>query len=95
MSTKVIEVEDTGFVWAVPLSAIADHRAKYYAERDEDTTYQEEFDFVMEDDFEGIDWFANNMDWSDVADKATLIKSPDPLAEPDMSTASKRIVSRA
>lgn len=91
--TKFIEVEDTGFVWEVPLSAIADHRAKYYAARDKDTTYQDEFDFVMEDDFEGLDWFFNNMDWSDVAAKATLVKTPDALAEPDMGNANKRMVS--
>ncbi len=89
---RLIRVEDTGFAWVVPLSVVADHRAKYYAERDKDTTYQEEFDFVIGDDFEGLDWFANNMDWDDVAEHARLIESP-LLAEPDMRTATKTLVS--
>lgn len=80
--SKVLEINDAGYIWHVPLETIADNRAKYYAERDDDTTYDEEFSFVMEDGWEGIDWFLNNMDFADIADKAKLVKEPEPLKEP-------------
>lgn len=73
---KVILIEDSGFVWRVPLAVIAENRAKYYAKRDADTTYEAEFEFVMEDDSEGLDWFLNNMDFEDVEEHAKLIVEP-------------------
>lgn len=80
--TKVIRIEDGGFVWHVPLMAIAENRADHYAE-DPDTTRQEEIDYVMGDDFEGLDWFLNNMDFCDVANVATLVETPKHKEEPD------------
>lgn len=52
--------------WDVPCSIIAKSYAEYYDERDADTTYQEEFDFVIKDNYELMDWASNNMDWEDV-----------------------------
>lgn len=89
---KVIEIEENGYVWTVPLLAIAENRADYYAARDDDTTRDEEIDYVMNDDFEGIDWFRNNMDFEDVEDRATLVKTPEPRPRPDMSEATCEIV---
>ena len=75
---KIIEITfEDGRVYGVPLSFVAEHRAKYYAKIDEDTTYQEEYDYVMDDDYEGIDWIQNNMDWSDFAVKTFLIHRPE------------------
>ena len=34
---------------------------------------QEEVDFVMEDDFEGIDWLINNTDWDEWENQATKV----------------------
>lgn len=79
---KVIEIEDSGFVWNIPLRVIADARAKYYAARDSDTTYQDEFNYVMEDDYEGLDWFQNNMNFEDVESEAVLVTKPQPLKRP-------------
>jgi hypothetical protein len=79
---KVILIKDQGYQWHVPLSAVAKNRAAYYAERDKDTTYQDEFDYVMEDEYEGLDWFLNNMDFCDVADDAVLVVTPPPLKSP-------------
>ena len=87
---KVIEINDEGFVWHVPLLAVAEHRARYYAD-DPDTTFDEEVEYVMGDDYEGIDWFANNMDFSDIANVATLVQTPPLKAEPDMN-AEKSII---
>lgn len=79
---KVIEINDSGFVWHVPLLAVAENRADHYAD-DPDTTREEEIALVMDDGFEGIDWFANNMNFSDIADRAKLVRRPKDKAAPD------------
>ncbi len=38
-------------------------RSSYYAERDKDTTYEEEYEFLDGDHSEITDWLFNNMDW--------------------------------
>lgn len=86
--TKMIEIDDNGHVWNVPLSFIADHRAKYYAEKDSDTTHEEEVDLVMHDDYEGIDWMQNNMNFEDYASVAVKVKTPtvtEPSQEADVT----------
>lgn len=76
-SKSHLRVEFTnGAVWGIPLATVADNRATYYAEKDKDTTYQEEYDYVMSDDYEGLDWFLNNMNWVDVMMDAYEIKPP-------------------
>lgn len=65
-----------GAEWAIPIHNIADHRAKYYAEKDPTTTYQEEYDYVISDDHEAIDWFLNNMNWEDIDHVAVEQTSP-------------------
>jgi hypothetical protein len=82
---KVIEIKGNGFVWTIDLHAIAHNRAEYYAAEDSDTTYKREYDFVMNDDYEGIDWYQNNMNWADVpGDSKRLVKTPDPIDGPDL-----------
>lgn len=53
---------ENGDLWGLPLEEVAKVRAEYYAAKDPDTTFQEEFDYVMNDSYEGIDWFRNNQD---------------------------------
>lgn len=65
---------ENGEVWSLPLHEVADHRAKYYAAKDKDTTYQDEYDFVMEDDHEGKDWFFNNTNPEEFAGKFVKVK---------------------
>ena len=65
-----------GSKWDVPTIFIAANRAKYYAEKDQDTTYEEEFTFTLHDDFELQDWAANNMNWDDVKSHAVEVKLP-------------------
>lgn len=81
--TKVIRIEENGYVWHVPLMFVAENRADYYA-KDPDTTREEEIEYVMGDDFEGIDWFKNNMNFSDAASVANLVQSPEGPVEPSM-----------
>lgn len=61
-----------GDVYGLPLEEVAKARAKYYAANDPDTTFQEEFDYVMNDDYEGIDWFRNNQNPEDFAGKYAI-----------------------
>jgi hypothetical protein len=47
---------NNGAVWGIPLDVIAQDRAEYYAKKDPSTTFEEEFDYVMNDDYQGTDW---------------------------------------
>ena len=63
---KYIKVKMPDGFWVVPIDVIANNRAKYFAERDSDTTYDEEFNYTMSSQYEISDWAKNNMRWSDV-----------------------------
>jgi hypothetical protein len=91
---KFLSFDDDGYVWEVPAEVIAKNRATYYAERDKDTTYDEEFKFTMGDDYELKDWFYNNMDWSDVASEAKLVATPPARTEPRMGESDCEIIER-
>jgi len=86
---KKIRITQNGHVWEAPLEVIADHRAKYYAENDKDTTYQQEFDYVMNDDYEGLDWYQNNMDFKDIKSKAAFTPADIP-DEPNLHEDSEK-----
>ncbi len=62
MKKVMIELED-GRIYSIPVKVIAANRADYYVKNDKDTTWDEEFNFVMSDDDEAIDWLFNNMNW--------------------------------
>lgn len=70
-----------GSVWAVPVRAVAAHRARYYAAED-GVPYEEAFAetvdlFLSSDDYYDVhDWAANNMDWDDVASRAQCVEDP-------------------
>ena len=73
---KYIHVMLEGEEWKFPASIVAANRAKYYAENDcqttYDETYEEEYKFTLSEDGEGelLDWMINNMNWCDVAKSA-------------------------
>ena len=79
---KYLMIESNGYAWHVPLIKIAEHRANHYT-NDPDTTIQDEIDYVMDDDYEGRDWYGANMNWVDVAQFAVLVQTPEPLTEPE------------
>lgn len=76
MKRLYIVTMTNGDEYGVPAEVIADHYAKYYEMSGED--YKENYDamihFFDTNDFDFADWAKNNMDWSDVADKAVLVK---------------------
>lgn len=60
---KIFLKLDDGRIYSIPAHVIAHNRATYYAQKDKDTTYQEEYDFAMRDSYELNDWLWNNMNW--------------------------------
>lgn len=79
-----------GSKWDVPAQIIADQRARYYAKHDTvsdidpagqkpgdepyDSIYAVELDYAMKSDYELKDWAANNMQWLDVSQHATMVE---------------------
>lgn len=69
MTTKRIHVTlEDGRVYSVPAHAVAHDRATYYAEKDADTTYEQEYEITASDDYELGDWLLNNMNWYELPD---------------------------
>jgi len=75
---RVTMPDDT--LWDIPVNAIADSRAKYYAKNDAETeganyqtVYEEELAYTLDSDDELIDWASNNMNWSDVCINAQRV----------------------
>jgi len=70
---KIIKFETETWIYKLDLKYVVDNRATYYANREhwEEKTeewrkkYKEEYDYVMEDDYEWIDWLLNNTDPED------------------------------
>ncbi len=74
-----VEMPD-GSVWSVPIMEIALNRACWYADEFNDdmkVSLQEHTIPLFESDhYEIIDWFKNNMNWSDVSHLSRLIIDP-------------------
>lgn len=97
---KVIRITMSNGKYDVPLEFVAKHRAEIYAKKDADDgegTYEEnlknEIAFVMSDDYEGIDWLSNNMDWADVKDIAKKVEEqPEADLNDEFCNAEKEIM---
>lgn len=80
MKRLYIVTMPNGDQYGVPAEVIADNYAKYYESRGED--YKENYDTMIEwfdtNDYEFADWAKNNMNWSDVSDKAIFVKHAQP-----------------
>lgn len=81
-----VTMED-GSIWAVSADIIAVNRARYFAEQeaksggDYGDALNREFDYTIADDYELMDWAANNMNWSDVASHAVQVYTPPRLSD--------------
>lgn len=67
---KAIKCNTPKGQFLIPLKLVAENRADYYAVEVDGNEkgsqeWKEEVDWVMRDDFEGIDWLLNNTDWND------------------------------
>ncbi len=78
---KIIKfVFKDGSEWGLPASAVAEKRAKYYAEKDLDTSHQEEFEFAIGNSYAITDWFFNNENPEDFEGLYFEIKPPRKLS---------------
>jgi hypothetical protein len=93
VKTEIHLTLSDGSVWAIDGHVVAHNRATYYAEKDPDTTYEDEYKFTMGDEFELTDWASNNMNWDDVKHTARQVK-PAPLLdwEEEWATCMKDVV---
>lgn len=73
-----------GSTWDIPILIIAENRAKYYAENDEDflgdvekALEEDTLPLFASDEYEIMEWASNNMDWDDVSDFATMVEFSD------------------
>lgn len=89
---KVIICNTPKGQFQIPLDKVAEHRANYYAGIDgykkESPEWLKEIDFVMKDNFEGIDWLLNNTDWEELKGCATKINEKIKVTEDDFWTSS-------
>ncbi len=73
---KVIRFNTPKGQFQIDLKLVAENRADYYCDKiNESDEYSEEVNYVLNDDFEGIDWLINNTDFEDW--KAHAIKIND------------------
>lgn len=92
-------------IWDIPAKFIAEDRAKYYAERDTGETEGKEFNKIFKEEVkyalkyteELLDWAENNLNWSDVEDRAEFqeqgeVEEPD--YEEDWVNGEKEIIAR-
>lgn len=85
---KIIKFDTPKGQFQIPLQKVAENRADYYVvEKDgyekNGKEYQEEVDWVMEDDFEGIDWLINNSNFEDWTESAIKLNDEVNVDEDD------------
>ncbi len=67
---KVILCSTDSGQYEIPLRAVAEHRADYYAcevdgHKKGSADWQKEIDYAVEDSYESIDWLLGNTNWED------------------------------
>lgn len=90
---KVIVCNTPNGQYHIPLKNVAEHRADYYAcevdgHEKNSIEWTEEVDWVMKDNFEGIDWLLNNTDWEDWEDCSVKINDKVNVTDDDFWTSS-------
>lgn len=86
LSKKYLQVEmDDRTQWCVPVMLIARNRAENYKEEFggslERSLNEDTIPLFEEDEYEIVDWAANNMNWEDVeehAEKIGMLEPPEP-----------------
>lgn len=73
---KLIKINTPDGQYTLPLIKVAEHRADEYEHRKHTPIeWKEEVDFVMTDNYEGIDWIINNSNYEDWEEETTKINS--------------------
>lgn len=85
---KIIIINTPKGQYSIPMMPIAVGRADHYEEQGSEE-WKNEIKWVMEDDYEAIDWLMNNMDWKDVQDRATKLNDKVLVTDDDFWTSSE------
>uniref|UniRef100_UPI004055E446 hypothetical protein n=1 Tax=Roseivirga sp. TaxID=1964215 RepID=UPI004055E446 len=85
---KVIKCNTPKGQFQIPLKLVAENRADYYAVEVDGNEkgsqeWQEEVDWVMNDNYEGIDWLLNNTNWEDWQDSAAKLNDKVKVTDDD------------
>jgi hypothetical protein len=73
--TKQIQITmPDGSIFGVPAELVAQNRARYYGDKEGYQSRIKEYENTLKDNRELLDWAQNNMNWSDVAHAAILIR---------------------
>ena len=73
---KVIKINTPDGQYTLPLVKVAEHRANvYYDGKLKSQLWKEEVSFVMNDNYEGVDWLVNNTNYKDWEDETTKLNS--------------------
>lgn len=83
--TRVLRIDDGGWVWEIPIAVIARHYATRVSRDDRRTSFEIEYEFIASDRqglFEAEDWYQSNMRWIDVVGAAKLVRRPAEKSEP-------------
>lgn len=84
---KVIRIDTPKGQYDLPLKFVAEDRANEY-ESVGSREWQEEVEWVVQDNFEGVDWLLNNMNWVDVKDHAVKVNDDANVTDEDFWTSS-------
>lgn len=79
--------------WSLPLILVAEHRADYYICQVDRrprgcVEWKREVSWVLDDEYEGIDWILNNTDWEDWEGCAVKINDTVLVSSEDFWTSS-------
>jgi|TARA_R110000851_G_scaffold298994_4_gene454794 hypothetical protein len=81
-TTKKIKLTtECGREFTVDLHEVAENRSVYYAEKDSETSYDSEYDFIVSDENYAIDWMQNNMDWYEMDSLKEISVDPPMLSD--------------
>ncbi len=80
MDKKLRVTMPDGSKWDVPVSVIANDRAKFYADEQggsvELSLKKDTIPLFEENEYEIEDWASNNMNWSEVETRAVMFSGP-------------------
>ena len=73
---------------------IVKDRAKYYVKEDPETSFDKEVEYALEDEYEIMDWAANNMNWEDVVLQAQEVVKAEPDYQEGWINGDKEIIEK-
>lgn len=83
---KVIRINTPDGQYALDLKLVAEDRASYYRGKTNKDEWLLDVDYVMNDDYEGIDWVLNNSNYEDWEEKTVKLNDSVKVTEDNFWT---------